>query len=264
MRPEWGVPSLFIAGDPKMAVDVLEAIKRDKRRGQKGTEKVRVLFGHPPRFDAPDAWSRERLMRWARQSAKWLQEHVRRASGGLAVVERVDLHLDEVRPHLHATFVPVMARPRPKGSVPPDAARVGPRNLPVPNQRLSWKAMQAVMFPPEPGARSAKGSSMSGMQDSYWREVGRKFMLKRGVPSDRVREDPDRIKGLTSRVVESQDRAFRAERRVRQQTRAATVEKADVATRNRHLQTGIRRLARKVRDLTAPPDARGGGREHGR
>ena len=100
--------SLILDNEDRAAETRAELAQGPRRRGRPGAEQVRMLFGHPPAHEAADAWPRHRVEAWARDSSRWLVGFVREASGGKAVVIRADLHVDETRPHVHASILPAM------------------------------------------------------------------------------------------------------------------------------------------------------------
>ena len=279
-RPRTAIPraefeykaSLEIAPDEGVATPVLAAIKEqnraERRRGRPPSQRVRLLFGHPPPFEAADAWPHDRLKAWSRDSAAWLRRHVERASAGAAIVERVDLHVDELRPHLHATVIPVMPRPGMTGPVAAALADFGPGGVPAANLRLSWRELQFGMFPPAPvKGQTPASASMCALQDSYHAEVGRRYGMERGKPSDAIRSEPDRLEGLKTRVRLSDERAQRverealqkvaeADRRSRQKSRAARVDRDANARKHAWLKHGARKLLAENRRLVAERDAR--------
>ena len=129
-RPEWDhLPTMRIAGDEDRAAEVLVDVEQDRGRGRRGCQRVRILIGHPPPFESEDAWDHQKLLNWAKDSASWLERRIKEASGGLAVLERVDLHLDETSPHL-----PRLDHPGSTSSTP------GPR-------RVRAAAAEALLVP---------------------------------------------------------------------------------------------------------------------
>ena len=49
-----------------------------------GAESVHLLFAGPPRLEAPDSWSREKVLDWARASLDWVEEGVYSRLQGLS------------------------------------------------------------------------------------------------------------------------------------------------------------------------------------
>lgn len=179
-RTEWAHRSVVpIHEDRDRAEAVTREVRRaPARRGRPGFERVRLLIGHPPQFEADDAWSRAKLLDWARQSTAWVVKGVERASGGTAVVASSYLHVDELRPHLHVEVVPAMRDPKnPDGHL-----------------RMSWERMQRVWG----GAPGRAG--LSNLQTLYHRDVGAAFGMRRGEPSDRRRVATDDSDALKTRV----------------------------------------------------------------
>ena len=188
----------------RVAVEaVLDELTAVRKRGRPGCKKVRFLFGHPPPFEAPDAWDKATLLTWAKDTADWLETRVRDASDGHAVVERADLHLDETRPHLHISIIPAMPK-RPRDRDEPWSVY---RADPGPS-RLSWTALQRSLSPAE-----SSRMSMRGLQTAYQDGVGRHFGMIRGELKSQSRADPDRLAGLVTRVKLTAAKADRERRR---------------------------------------------------
>ena len=113
-RSEWGNRSVVpIIVDLERAEKITREVRQaPSRKGRPGAERVRILLGHPPRFEDPEAWSQEKLLDWARKSSEWVKKGVEKATGGMGVVESAYLHVDELRPHLHVSVVPSVRDPR--------------------------------------------------------------------------------------------------------------------------------------------------------
>ena len=247
-RPEWDhLPTMRIAGDEDRAAEVLVDVEQDRGRGRRGCQRVRILIGHPPPFESEDAWDRQKLLNWAKDSASWLERRIKEASGGLAVLERVDLHLDETSPHLHASIIPAVPR------APRD-----PDEFEPPRPKLSWSQVQRSMTE---GAQN-RSQSMRMIQDMYHADVGCRYGLERGKPSTRTRAEPDRVEGWKTRVRLTEERAARAEReaqaraerveqRARQQGRAAAVERDGMMGRVARAQHAVRATRSQNRQLRA-------------
>ena len=192
-----------------------------KRRGRPGVERVRFLFGHPPAFESPDAWARATIEAWARDSARWLASFVERGSGGRAVLTRADLHVDEARPHVHATVFPTVANPDGRGV------------------RLSWETLHLTAT----GASDA-AESMKRIQDSYYEEVGKRYGMERGTPAaitGASRQAPDNAKGL-------RERARLAEERLEELQRAGRREREGAAVLRRELELATSRDVYRERE----------------
>lgn len=193
VRPEWKVRTVRLAGDREQAADRLAEVKSASRKGRPGCEAVHILLAGPPRFNAAESWSKEKILDWAHTLSRWVLESVRKASGGHAVVRDVVLHVDEVAPHVHATIVP---------AVPPTEVQVK-REGPGAPPTLSWKRLQAGW-----GGTKVKRDSMVAIQDSYALAVA-PFGLERGRPDPgRRRAEPDRVKGLVERARDAEERAL--------------------------------------------------------
>lgn len=241
-RAEWDHRSTVrIAGDERRAEAVFDELTAVKKRGRPGAQRVRFLFGHPPAFEAEDAWDKATLMTWAQDSAAWLERKVEEASDGHAVVERVDLHVDETRPHLHATVIPAMPkRPRDRDE-PVDVYRLDPGP-----SKLSWTGLQRSW-----STAASSSLSMRAIQDGYHADVGANFGMIRGELKSESRAEPDRLAGLITRVKLSAEKADRERRRAAQTRRAAAVRSesderrlAKEKQRARGLRTETRRLQR--------------------
>ena len=183
-RSEWGNRSVVrLAGDPDRAKEVTDETRSVKRSGRPGAERVRILCGHPPRFEAPEAWSQERLLSWARDSVAWVEKGIK-VKGSRAVIAGAYLHVDELRPHMHIELVPAMD----------DTKR------PAEPARMSWKRLQGEWS----GVKGKAG--LGALQTSYWESVGQRYGMRRGEPSDRRREPTDDSEVLKTRcrLVEAQ------------------------------------------------------------
>ena len=180
-----------------------------KRRGRPGSQTVRAIFGHPPAHEAPDAWPPSKVEAWARESAVWLSLFVGKASGGKAQVVRADLHVDETRPHVHASVLPAM--PREDGS----------------GLTLSWERLHMKGT----GSTSAR-ESMRRIQTMYHEAIGSRYGMVRGVPSmvsgvGKGETEVDRLKGLRTRAALAEaelERLRKAGRRERQGAAAMQLE----------------------------------------
>ena len=111
------------------------------------------------------------------------------------------LHQDEGAPHLHATVIVADER-----------------------GRLEWNRVRNRF--------TVKGKTgqllMSGLQDNFHAEVGRRYRLERGeVGSNREHAPVDRELGIRIRVEEEQQRErIRVEEEQRRERKAAAAEKA--------------------------------------
>lgn len=207
-RPEFGRAVDRLGGDREAALRALDEYDGQPRSaGRPANEGFELLISGPPRFDAPDAWPTEKVARWGAASFEWVDRAVRKA-GAAGVVSDAVMHLDESAPHIHVGGVPVVwdhAKERVKLSkAEVEHALVGRR---IKNYRERGRALQ----------------------DRFFEDVGRHFGLERGVRgSGRRHEAPDRTKGLTTRVEESQARAVEAheaaERLQREMRRQRSVE----------------------------------------
>ena len=258
-RPEWDHrPTIRIAGDEDRAVEVLVDVENDRGRGRQGCQRVRILFGHPPPFESENAWDRDRLLSWAKDSASWIEQEIKQASGGTAVLERVDLHLDETSPHLHASIIPAVPRaPTEDQRVRILFGRPHPDEEPL-KLKLSWSQLQRSMTPDA----TSRSGSMRMLQDMYHADVGSRYGLERGKPSTRTRAEPNRVEGLKTRVRLTEERAARAEReaqaraerveqRARQQGRAAAVERDATKGRVARAQHAVRATRSQNQQLRA-------------
>ena len=144
-----------------------KAVRRG--RGSPGkVEVVDVLFAGPPPYDAPDAWSEEKIDTWANDSVDWL-----RARAPHAYVVGAYLHRDERSPHLHVLFIPIAE-----------------------DGRLSWNRVEKG-FAEEAAAGLKGGRVFQSAQSRYHREVAAGFGLERGeVGSSRRHEPINRRVGL--------------------------------------------------------------------
>ena len=275
-RAEWGnARAVILGGDELAATRLVRGAAKQKRPGRKAHEVVDVLFAGPPRFEAPDAWDRRKVEAWASASFEWMKT----VMGPQAPVVAASLHLDELSPHVHASFIPVCGE---------DAK--GPK--------LSWKTLQKDRF----GGFSNSRKQLVWLQDDYQEKVGSKFGLERGgLGSGADHEEPDRVKGLKQRIedeerlkLEALERAAKAERDVQELGRrleeSRSVQRRDetalVCAEEREYRAGRvagrlaavdrvvagtplsdfenRGRASGARPRTAPAPDRGGGRGGGR
>ena len=184
-RPEFGRAVERLGGDRETALVALDQYYWQRRTaGRPPNEGFELLVSGPPRFDAPNAWPAEKVDRWAAATFEWVDRSLRKASAG--VVSDAALHLDESAPHIHFGGVPAVW----------DHAKE--------RVRLSKAEVEHALVGRRIKAHRARGRAL---QDKYYEDVGRHFGLARGVRgSGRRHEAPDRAKGLTTRVQESQDR----------------------------------------------------------
>lgn len=237
-REEWDhLPAIRIAGHEDRAADVLEEIEKSRGRGRPGCERVRFLFGHPPPFESGDAWDRDRLLSWARDSSAWLEKKISQASGRCAVLERVDLHLDETTPHLHASIVPALLKRLPD-RISADFALFAGREVDPGPMKLSWTELQRAM---SPGV--TRSESMRALQGSYFEDVGRGYGMQRGKSSARTRAEPDRMEGLKTRVRLTEERAARVQRDAQERVNQA---KRDADERVERVEQRARQRGRAV------------------
>ena len=191
-RPEWdGKASLCLVDRSAKADALLDRCKSVPRRGRPGCETVAAIFSGPPPFDSSDAWPKERVLRWAKDSLRWLSKRT-----GKAAIRRADLHLDERSPHLHVEFLPV------------SKDELGPK--------LSWRAAQNHLAG---GKISNRREQMRVIQTSYFLAAGQPYGLLRGRDKRKTgatHEEPDRIKGLQDRARDATNRQHEAESRARQ------------------------------------------------
>jgi len=162
--------------------------------GRKPMGAVTFVFAGPPRYDGEKEppWDGQTVSAWAADVVKLTVE---RAGRGSRLAE-CSLHQDEGAPHLHLSMV-----------VADEEGRLG------------WNRVRERFVPrdfkPARGAKrrtlSESKRLMSGLQDVYYEEVGRKYGLGRGeVGSDREHAPVDRAKGIQIRVEEERRRAERA------------------------------------------------------
>ena len=228
-----------IAGDERRAEQVHEELTAIRKRGRPGAQKVRFLFGHPPPFESPDAWDKTKLLTWARDTTDWLDRKIRDASDGHAVLERADLHVDELRPHLHVSIIPAMPkRPRDRDeSVEVYKMDPGP-------SRLSWTALQRSWCP-----ATSSSLSMRAIQDAYHEDVGVNFGMMRGDLKSQSRAEPDRLAGLITRVKLSAAAVDRERKRAAQARRTAAARRDSETrqhAREKHRARGLGEVTRRL------------------
>ena len=242
-----GVASLEIVNDERRAKAVVSALraamKAERRPGRPPSAEVRLMLGHPPIFEAPEAWPRSQLESWARDCAGWLKGHLERASQGQAIVSRVDLHVDETRPHLHVTVVPRMPRKGRDDAVRESVREWGPDAVPACDLTFSWKRLQLAAWPGTP-AKGKNAIQVSGvaLQSSFYEEVGRRYGMARGEPSAKTRSEPDAMRGLLTRARLADERADRDRR-----SAAAAAERSDRASRRVRRSAAAERQSARAR-----------------
>ena len=172
--------------DRDTALETIEAARVQKRRGRPGAEAVEILMGGPAPLDAPEAWSRKRLLAWADDSVAWAKKQI----GSDGVLVSAHLHVDERSPHVHVVIIPVIADPK------------GPT--------LSWRRVRARAAGERDDqvSRADARRQASRLQDSYSVQVGEPHGLQRGRAGSKAQHHPtDRMQGLVDRVTD-QDRAL--------------------------------------------------------
>lgn len=173
------------------------------RRGAKPMQTLELLLGGPPAFEAPDAWSIERIREWARESL----DYVRRLLPDCPIAV-AELHLDENSPHIHIVLVPMVR----------DASG---------KLRLGVKAVRKALAQPTipTSKKRIKGQhrdELSRCAAAYWYHVNRAYGIEapvRGSSATHVPVDP--VEGLQRRSTNLQNQIQQHERVVelQQQTR---------------------------------------------
>ena len=150
--------------------------RRNKSRGRQPQAATTWVFAGPPRYDGKKGtpWSSLRVRYWAADCVKWLMKN----AGPGSRLGECALHQDEGAPHLHATVV-----------VADERGRLGWNRV---RNRFTVKGKTGQLL-------------MSGLQDNFHAEVGRRFFLERGeVGSNREHAPVDRELGIRIRVEEEQ------------------------------------------------------------
>ena len=156
--------------------------RRNKSRGRQPKAATTCVFAGPPRYDGKKGtpWSSLRVRYWAADCVKWLMKN----AGPGSRLGECALHQDEGAPHLHATVV-----------VADERGRLGWNRV---RNRFTVKGKTGQLL-------------MSGLQDNFHAEVGRRFFLERGeVGSNREHAPVDRELGIRIRVEEEQQRERKA------------------------------------------------------
>ena len=156
--------------------------RRNKSRGRQPQAATTWVFAGPPRYDGKKGtpWSSLRVRYWAADCVKWLMKN----AGPGSRLGECALHQDEGAPHLHATVV-----------VADERGRLGWNRV---RNRFTVKGKTGQLL-------------MSGLQDNFHAEVGRRFFLERGeVGSNREHAPVDRELGIRIRVEEEQQRERKA------------------------------------------------------
>ena len=187
---------------------VIAAERDTPRQGRRGHEVVDVMIAGPPNFDALDAWSLERIERWAHRSADWL----RAFCGHTAILAGCWLHSDEAAPHLHALIVPVADSGRLSFKAVRDAAV----------RRMVAELEEHGHSPRRKGRRFSWADTFGVCQDHFHCTVAAEFDLARGeVGSTRRHRAPTRAAGLEARARIEEHSARTAAKALRDQARQA-------------------------------------------
>ena len=186
VREEWdGRTAVTLGGNRRAAAELVAEVRKVKRSGRNGNPYVDFMIAGPPPFGSKGAWSKQKVLDWARASSDWITKTV----GGESVVAAAALHVDELSPHVHAAAVPVVRDGR------------GPK--------FSWSLVRGAAAERAAGRRSADyRKQMADLQDSYFAEVGARFGLERGVKGSKAKHaEPDRVEGLKARLRETERQA---------------------------------------------------------
>jgi hypothetical protein len=208
------------------ANDLLKEADAIPRAGRKGARRMFVLIGGPPAFEASDAWKKERVQEWAETAVAFVEKTI----GKDAVLESANLHVDERSPHIHLTVIP------------------GARD--DKGRKLSAKVVQRRMAGLGDTGREHGSVVMRTLQDRFYAGVSKPFDLGRKRPGAKLsREEPDRAKGLTDRLADTQRQVEDLQRRSRVIVRAGARER-EVAGHDK-----ARARGRERRQPMVAPDA---------
>lgn len=207
VRPETaisrpGVPDVRVMRDSlDMARKAVQEAMKKPRPGRPPWKSVDLVFGGPPPASGPDAWPVEKVDAWAEATVQWVSRKVARSPG--TILALAALHWDENSPHVHVQLAPLRREGKPgkKGST---------------RLSIGIEAMNRCLA----GVDSTKPITISGrkllsmIQDSYHREVGRKFGLARGESVDKKRKGAVRRHAPTDPVIAMENRLHAAEQSV--------------------------------------------------
>ena len=165
LRPDHATPDenpIYIdnrAGAKRRLTELLE--RRKGRPGRPPHHCVTLLFAGPPRHGADDAWPRERVDRWAKESIQWAMRTFPDSTPVIAA-----LHMDESAPHVHMMLIPEV------------------------DGELGWRQVS------EAATGKAYRKSYEALHDSYAEAVASKYGLARGErKSKRRRFRPSKREG---------------------------------------------------------------------